>query len=64
MVIVFKKIGDFHEVTGEIAYEVGKLLNLTVTRGRVSGEPMVGIPYHAITRAAEELRSKGHIVSI
>lgn len=63
MVIVFKKIGDFHELSGEIAYEVGKLLGLTVTCGRVSGEPTVGIPYHAINRAADELRSKGHIVS-
>lgn len=62
MTITFKKIGDFYEAYGDAARTVGSALNLTITKARVTGEPMCGIPYHAIYRAAQDLRSMGHTV--
>ena len=62
MTIVFNKIGDFYEATGEAARVVAKELTLTLTRGRITGLPMVGIPYHAINRDVDQLRSNGHEV--
>jgi DNA mismatch repair protein MutS len=62
--ITFKKIGDFYEAYGEQARTVGATLGLTVTRGRLSNEPMCGIAYHAIGRSIAALEEKGYVVQV
>ncbi len=43
--VVFFRLGEFYEMFNEVAVEVSRLLNLTLTHR--ASQPMCGIPYHA-----------------
>lgn len=66
-VILFYRIGDFYEMFFEDAYEISRVLELTLT-GKNAGLkeriPMCGIPHHAANIYLEKLVDSGYKVAI
>ena len=57
--VVIMRIGDFYEIFGECAVDIGNKLELTIT-GRDCGleerVPMIGFPYHAADNYIRKIR--------
>ena len=66
-VILFYRIGDFYEMFFEDAYEISRVLELTLT-GKNAGLkeriPMCGVPHHAANIYLEKLVDSGYKVAI
>ena len=61
-IILFFRLGDFYEMFGDQAREVSALLGLTLTAR--NGEPMCGIPYHAVNTYIPRLLAAGKKIGI
>jgi|MTBAKSStandDraft_2_1061841.scaffolds.fasta_scaffold03201_9 DNA mismatch repair protein MutS len=61
--LVFFRVGDFYEVFYEDARTVSRELNLVLT-SRQEGQPMAGVPYHAVERYLKKLVEKGYKVAV
>ncbi len=61
--IVFFRVGDFYEVFYDDAVTVSRELSLTLT-SRQEGQPMAGVPHHALDRYLNRLVQKGYRVAI
>lgn len=59
---LFFRLGDFYEMFGEDAQRVSKILGLTLTQRQ--GEPMCGVPQHAVESYIQKLVKLGHKVAI
>ncbi|GHU64881.1 DNA mismatch repair protein MutS [Spirochaetia bacterium] len=60
--VLFFRLGDFYEMFQDDAVEVSALLNLTLTSR--NGQPMCGIPYHAVRSYIARLMRLGKKVAI
>ena len=60
--IVFYRLGDFYEMFCEDAVLASKILELTLTAR--AGEPMCGVPYHAVDTYIARLINQGYKVAI
>ncbi|MQY76590.1 MAG: DNA mismatch repair protein MutS [Spirochaeta sp.] len=60
--ILFFRLGDFYEMFEQDAFEVSKLLDITLTRR--NGVPMCGIPYHAAANYITRLLKAGRKIAI
>jgi DNA mismatch repair protein MutS len=65
-VIEFVRVGDFYEVYGDSAFCVVKELELVQLSKLINNVrvPMTGVPYHAIERYKNLLKSKGYEVTL
>ena len=61
--IIFFRVGDFYEVFYDDARVVSRELNLVLT-SRQEGQPMAGVPYHAVERYLKKLVGKGYKVAV
>jgi DNA mismatch repair protein MutS len=61
-IVLFFRLGDFYEMFGDQAREVSALLGLTLTAR--NGEPMCGIPYHAVNTYITRLLAAGKKIGI
>ena len=61
--LVFFRVGDFYEVFYDDARTVSRELNLVLT-SRQEGQPMAGVPYHAVERYLKKLVEKGYKVAV
>ncbi len=59
---LFFRLGDFYEMFGEDAQRASKILGLTLTKRQ--GEPMCGVPQHAVESYIQKLVKLGHKVAI
>ena len=59
--VIARRLGDFYEIFGKYAFEVGNYLDLTIT-GRDCGLderiPMIGFPYHCSQNYFEKIIKK------
>jgi len=60
--ILLFRLGDFYEMFEQDAFEVSKLLDITLTRR--NGVPMCGIPYHAAPNYITRLLKAGRKIAI
>ena len=60
--LLFFRLGDFFEMFGEDAKIGSKELGLTLTQRQ--GEPMCGMPYHAVDNYIQKLVKKGYKVAV
>lgn len=60
--ILLFRLGDFYEMFMDDALEVSRLLNLTLTSR--AGNPMCGIPYHAVKNYIKRLLDAGCKIAI
>ncbi len=61
--VVFFRVGDFYEVFYEDAIVVSRELNIALT-SRQEGQPMAGVPHHAVERYLKRLVEKGYKVAL
>jgi DNA mismatch repair protein MutS len=64
---LFFRMGDFYEVFDEDAVEAARLLELTLTtrdRDKANGQPMAGVPHHALAGYMQRLLDLGRKVAI
>ncbi len=61
--IVLFRVGDFYEVFYEDAVTVSRALDIVLT-SRQEGQPMAGVPYHAVDRYLKSLVMQGYKVAI
>ena len=61
--VVFFRVGDFYEVFYDDAITVARELNIALT-SRQEGQPMAGVPHHAVERYLKRLVEKGYKVAI
>ncbi|HOO60614.1 MAG TPA: hypothetical protein PLL34_08685, partial [Candidatus Mcinerneyibacteriales bacterium] len=61
--LVFFRVGDFYEVFYDDARTVSRQLNLVLT-SRQEGQPIAGVPYHAVERYLKKLVEKGYKVAV
>lgn len=63
--VVVMRIGDFYEIFGEHAVDIGNKLELTIT-GRDCGlkerVPMIGFPYHAADNYIRKIRNYSNVL--
>lgn len=62
--VVLQQFGDFYEVIGDDAHAVAKTLGIVVSKRKRDGEPMCGVPAHALTDCVEKLKAAFYIVKI
>lgn len=60
--VLFYRLGDFYEMFNEDAYEVSRILNLTLTRR--GSAPMCGVPFHAANNYIKRLLNVGKKIAI
>ena len=60
--LLFFRLGDFYEMFGEDAREGAQLLGITLTQR--NGEPMAGIPHHAVDNYIGKLLAQGKKVAV
>ncbi len=61
--IVFFRMGDFYETFDDDAILTARELDITLTK-RTEGQPMAGVPYHALDNYVARLVDKGYHVAI
>ncbi len=61
--IVFFRVGDFYEVFYDDAELVSKALNIVLT-SRQEGQPMAGVPHHAVDKYLKTLVKMGYKVAV
>jgi DNA mismatch repair protein MutS len=61
--IVFFRMGDFYETFDDDAVLTARELDITLTK-RTEGQPMAGVPYHALDTYVARLVDKGYHVAI
>jgi DNA mismatch repair protein MutS len=61
--IVFFRMGDFYETFDDDAILTARELDITLTK-RTEGQPMAGVPYHALDNYVARLVDKGYHVAV
>ncbi len=61
--IVFFRMGDFYETFDDDAVLTARELDITLTK-RTEGQPMAGVPYHALDTYVARLVDKGYHVAV
>jgi DNA mismatch repair protein MutS len=61
--ILFFRMGDFYETFDEDAILTARELEITLTQ-RTEGQPMAGVPYHALDQYVARLIDKGYHVAV
>jgi DNA mismatch repair protein MutS len=61
--ILFFRMGDFYETFDEDAVLTARELDITLTQ-RTEGQPMAGVPYHALDQYVARLIDKGYHVAV